>query len=118
MTDIYSAKFPHCDARVLHAPGECEHCDHYPELQRVRVAERVNFTGHSDPYLKPCPAVEARGIANVEGWGGNRRKTTCTCGSNVDPDCPVKHCIKCGREELMFGCAMCMADDVIRHGGE
>lgn len=65
-------KYPHCDARVLHAPGECEFCDGYAsELQQGRVDQGINFTGHSDPDKKPCPADAARGIGGAHTWGGN-----------------------------------------------
>lgn len=42
---MFSAGFPHCDAQVLHAPGECQHCDTHPEWQDLRVAWGVAFTG-------------------------------------------------------------------------
>jgi len=37
---------PHCDSRVLHAPGECEFCDQRPEWQALRQAWGIAFTGH------------------------------------------------------------------------
>lgn len=44
-------QFPHCDQRVLHAPGECEFCDGCPEWQALRKAWGIAFTGK-------VPAVE------------------------------------------------------------
>lgn len=40
-------QFPHCDARVLHAPGECEYCDRHADWQELRQAWGIAFTGHS-----------------------------------------------------------------------
>lgn len=39
------AQFPHCDSRVLHAPGECRYCDAHPEWQELRKAWGIAFTG-------------------------------------------------------------------------
>ena len=38
--------FPHCDQRILHAPGECQWCDEYPKWQKLREAWGIAFTGH------------------------------------------------------------------------
>lgn len=66
---------PHCDQRVLHAPGECAVCDLYPQRQIARVNEQVAFSGHKPrPGQTPCPADEARppGTPAWHGrWGGN-----------------------------------------------
>lgn len=65
----------HCDARVLHAPGECRFCDAYPERQAARVDEGVAFSGHAPANgQRPCPADAAvahgeRGDYNA--WCGN-----------------------------------------------
>lgn len=80
--DIYEAAFPHCDQRVLHAPGACEHCDHYPHYQELRKAWGINFTGialeheANDPKSKllPCPSDFNRGLGGAHVWGGNRPK--------------------------------------------
>lgn len=40
------AQFPHCDSRILHAPGECEFCDRRSEWQELREAWGIAFTGH------------------------------------------------------------------------
>lgn len=66
------APFPHCDSRVLHAPGACEYCDMYPEEQALRDREGTNFTGQADPKKKPCPATAARSVENINKWPGNR----------------------------------------------
>lgn len=39
-------QFPHCDQRILHAPGECEYCDGHPQWQAIRQAWGIAFTGH------------------------------------------------------------------------
>lgn len=67
----YKAPFPHCDSRVLHAPGECEYCDHYPEEQQERINQGINFTGHG-----PDPASSFRSVETINLWPGNRPKTT------------------------------------------
>lgn len=64
MMDVDLGQFPHCDQRVLHAPGECEYCDRHPQWQALRVAWGIAFTGHAPetpadtPWLAqlPCPA--------------------------------------------------------------
>ena len=68
-------QFPHCDQRVLHAPGECEYCDRRPEWQELRLAWGIAFTGHAAiaPEL-PCPADYARppgSAADHRLWPGN-----------------------------------------------
>lgn len=76
-------QFPHCDSRVLHAPGECQHCDKFSEWQALRMAWGIAFTGW-EPEDKelPDPAAAARGLTNVNRWGGNiaRPKRTVTEG--------------------------------------
>lgn len=76
MTD--RAAFPHCDSRVLHAPGECEFCDEYPEWQKAREVWNIAFTGHSndkskyfDEPLIPCPSEQARPLEVINRWSGN-----------------------------------------------
>ncbi len=55
-------QFPHCDARILHAPGECEYCDRHPEWQELRKTWMIAFTGHAPATYEhagtqvPCPA--------------------------------------------------------------
>ena len=66
------AKFPHCDARILHAPGECKYCDYYPSAQAARVTEGVNFTGHYDDDKELCPSEAERPLPIIEKWPGNR----------------------------------------------
>jgi hypothetical protein len=80
-------QYPHCDWRVLHAPGECRYCDGHPDWQAERVAERVTFT--DDPrnrdlveqFLltgfpcgvdgwRACSGYAARG-ERIKVWGGN-----------------------------------------------
>lgn len=64
-------QFPHCDQRVLHAPGECRYCDMHPEWQALRMAWGISFTGYEpDGKELPCPATHARGDG-VNRWHGN-----------------------------------------------
>lgn len=68
-------QFPHCDARVLHAPGECTFCDDCPMWQELREAWGINFTGHNRGGLFPCPADYWRPSGTDSDhrlWGGNK----------------------------------------------
>lgn len=72
-------QFPHCDQKVLHAPGECEFCDAHKDWQELRKAWGIRFTGHSYDGNKvdgemSCPAEFARTIHTIEAWSGNRPK--------------------------------------------
>lgn len=75
-------QFPHCDARILHAPGECEYCDLHPEWQELRTFWGIAFTGHAPetptdaPWLAqlPCPADfnrPAGSSSDHQRWPGN-----------------------------------------------
>jgi hypothetical protein len=68
-------QFPHCDSRVLHAPGECEFCDRHPDWQELRVVWGINFTGHYVPNRQPCPAEQARPLNVINRWPGNVPET-------------------------------------------
>ncbi len=64
-------QFPHCDQRILHAPGECTVCDHHPEWQALRIAWAIAFTGYTPEGKElPDPATHARG-GSVNLWHGN-----------------------------------------------
>jgi hypothetical protein len=64
---------PHCDSRVLHAPGECEYCDGLPNLQYLRERVwRIAFTGRPQEGYAPCPAEAGRGMRSINSWGGNQ----------------------------------------------
>ena len=74
---------PHCDHRVLHAPGECETCDGFPTLQKAREMWGIAYTADPRPASElpanPCPAEAARGDAEgIHRWPGNapQRSTT------------------------------------------
>lgn len=85
-------QFPHCDAKVLHAPGECEYCDMHPEWQGLREMWGIAFTGHSHEVIKwtdwegkacekiliPCPSELDRPLGIIEKWPGNRSKPKST----------------------------------------
>jgi hypothetical protein len=68
------SQFPHCDQRILHAPGECQYCDAHPEWQELRIKWGIAFTGY-EPEGKelPCPADYARGDSHKL-WYGNVAK--------------------------------------------
>jgi len=67
----YIKQFPHCDARILHSPKECEFCDKHPEWQALRAAWGIAFTGWTPEGTElPCPADHARGDKHKL-WGGN-----------------------------------------------
>ena len=65
-------QFPHCDSRILHAPGECVYCDMNPGWQELRQAWGIAFTGHlPDPEsgIVMCPTDYNRD--NYNQWPGN-----------------------------------------------
>lgn len=61
----------HCDQTILHAPGECQYCDHYPEAQALRQWWRINFTGQHDEGKAPCPSTHLRSDELRDAWPGN-----------------------------------------------
>lgn len=69
-------RFPHCDQRILHAPGECEFCDQAPEWQELRKAWNIAFSGHNPAEGQTaCPAdlaVMYRERSDYNQWPGNR----------------------------------------------
>jgi hypothetical protein len=68
-------RFPHCDQRILHAPGECKYCDMNPEWQELREAWGIAFTGHLPEIgsgVLLCPADYTRNAEDYNAWGGNR----------------------------------------------
>jgi len=67
----YKMPMAHCDQSILHAPGECQYCDHYPEAQAFREFWRINFTGHHDDNKAPCPSTYFRSDATRDLWPGN-----------------------------------------------
>jgi len=71
--DFGLGTIPHCDQRVLHAPGECQYCDREPIWQALRLLWGIAFTGHepADGEM-PCPSDYRRGTGQAHTWGGNR----------------------------------------------
>lgn len=69
------AAAPHCDELILHAPGECDVCDQYPDWQRLRRMWGVAFTGH-EPIGNElgCPAERRRRYSILNLWPGNKAK--------------------------------------------
>ena len=76
--EIQVPDFPHCDARVLHAPGLCTWCDLYPAWQAKRIEMGAAFTGDQPegytPLLKD-PATMYRSLESIERWEGNVPET-------------------------------------------
>jgi hypothetical protein len=65
-------QFPHCDPRILHAPGECEFCDEHTEWQALREVWKIAFTNYEPEEGElPCPANHARGD-KCNSWTGNK----------------------------------------------
>lgn len=70
---------PHCDARILHAPGECWTCDLYPDWQALREKWAIAFTGQTPLSgvacnQLPCPADYNRppdSKSDHRQWGPN-----------------------------------------------
>lgn len=72
LIDATSFQFPHCDPRILHAPGECIVCDQ-SGLQVIRDAWNINFTtAKQDTKKSPCPAIRDRGLEGCLAWTNNR----------------------------------------------
>ncbi len=72
-----SPAMPHCDARILHAPGVCTYCDKHPEWQEYRLAAGICFTGETpeNSWQTPCPADQARppdSPSDHRKWGANK----------------------------------------------
>lgn len=63
---------PHCDQSILHAPGACEYCDHYPDYQEARAVARINFSNENDPDKAPCPSTFFRPAEVRDRWPLNR----------------------------------------------
>ena len=77
--------FPHCDQRILHAPGECDYCDECPEWQQLRLDWGICFTGHEPDGFNTwvrCPADVARPVMK-----GNVGKTV--TGLNITEERPA-----------------------------
>ena len=74
MAEEQRAFMPHCDSTVLHAPGECEFCDQYPDWQSLRELWRINYTGKDDHEKVPCPSLYFRDIDLINRWPGNLPK--------------------------------------------
>lgn len=70
-------QYPHCDTRILHAPGECEFCDGHADWQLLRKRWGIAFTGHQ-------PQVERIGPVT-------RKELPCPADFNRPPDSPSDH---------------------------
>ena len=72
ITEEVLYRMPHCDTKILHAPGECHHCNLYPEYQRYRQVAGINFTGESNANKAPCPSLWNRTAEQRDNWEGNK----------------------------------------------
>lgn len=67
---------PHCDSSILHSPGSCEYCDHYPDWQQYRKFARIAFTDQQPvpDGFAPCPSTWFRSSLIRDLWSGNTPK--------------------------------------------
>lgn len=65
------AYMPHCDSSILHSPGSCVACDHYPDWQEYRKVARMNFSNTDDSNCAPCPSLHFRPAETRDRWYGN-----------------------------------------------
>jgi hypothetical protein len=73
---------PHCDAAILHAPGECQYCDEHPDWQQLRQLWGICYTGHAPVIITEgsgfsyeliaCPSDIRRPGSVARHWPGNR----------------------------------------------
>lgn len=75
-TIVQGVVYPHCDFRVLHAPGTCDFCDEHPDWQEERVQKMIAFTNQKFPFDRrvehPCPSTLYREPDKINAWVGNR----------------------------------------------
>lgn len=70
--DNQRAFAPHCDQAILHSPGKCEYCDHYPDWQEFRITQRISFSDEEPSLDKaPCPSTWFRNATTRDMWPGN-----------------------------------------------
>lgn len=80
-------QFPHCDQRVLHAPGECRYCDIHPNWQALRLAWGIAFTGwEPEEHELPCPATLRRSVEVINRWSGNTPQAPKPDDLNPEPE--------------------------------
>lgn len=78
-------KFPHCDQRILHAPGECKYCDAEPQGQALRLAWGIAFTDYEPEGDElPCPADYARGDIHKLWYGYRAAKDSNLSTTELD----------------------------------
>lgn len=70
-------QYPHCEARILHAPGECKYCDQHSDWQQLRVTWGIAFSGHEpteeQPIADPADLAVMKGErGDYNQWHGNR----------------------------------------------
>ena len=83
---------PHCNEQVLHAPGECEFCDKYPERQQARIASNTPFSPTDQPWPGNRPEgyrdfyVPAAPVAYHMTWDIEIEKHARKPGHTHDPE--------------------------------
>lgn len=104
-------QYPHCDASVLHAPGECEYCDRHQEWQELRKAWGIAFTGRPEEGKLPDPASLKRPVETINKWAGNQPK-------KAEPEDTKAYCPLCPHAMFLHdagghcgsGCCSCNKD--------
>lgn len=75
-------QYPHCNTEVLHAPGVCDYCDHYPDRQAARAASGGAFTPpeangwYGNVAQRLSSSVEERSLDVREAEGSNPSRDT------------------------------------------
>jgi len=95
-------QFPHCDPRILHAPGgACEYCDAHPDWQELRKAWGIAFTGSEQSLrllanpdvsrcTRPYPHIcEREGPCN--GWPRSWPQLPCPADMDRPPGASNDH---------------------------
>jgi hypothetical protein len=81
--------YPHCNAEVLHAPGECVYCDGFPSRQQARLSSGGAFTPNEANGWSGNVAVKEGQVHSHMGvtWvvGGNRGNEPTASSSSERP---------------------------------
>lgn len=80
---------PHCDGRILHAPGECWSCDLYPDWQKLRELWGIAFTGHQ-PEVETANLMTGASEEPVK-QVVIKRELPCPADYNRPPDSDSDH---------------------------
>jgi hypothetical protein len=80
---------PHCDQRILHAPGDCWACDLYPDWQELRTKWGIAFTGHQ-PEVETANLMTGASEEPVKTIT-IKRELPCPADFNRPPDSKSDH---------------------------